>query len=386
MSAMHTPNLPIATDAPLSWLGGLTAREFLRDYWQKRPLYIPNAFPGFSDLLTREQLFAYARQEDVISRLVQRGQGDDWQLEHGPFTTKALSRLPSEGWALLVQNLNHLLPSADALLQHFSFVPYARLDDLMISYAPDGGGVGPHYDSYDVFLLQGSGSKAWQISVDGDRSLIPDIPLRILSNFQPEQQWVLQPGDMLYLPPHCAHHGIQQGAGTTYSIGFRTPSHQELASQFLMFLAEKVDVPGMYADPTLAAQSQPGQLDPLMLRQCVSLLQQVRWGEAEVADFLCSYLSAPKQHVWFDEPARPLSAATFAKRAQAQGVQLDRRSLCLYHEGAVWLNGEPAPDSIQLQPLLRLLADQRVLAGQPMPADILDWLYEGYCAGFIHLS
>ena len=195
-------------------LGGLSPRIFLRDYWQKKPLLIRAAVPGFNGLLERDELFALARDEDVESRFIAHD-ASGWQFERGPLPGSLLKRPKSKPWTVLVQGLNLLLPEADALMRRFSFIPYARLDDLMVSYATNGGGVGPHFDSYDVFLLQGTGRRRWQISAQKDLSLLDGAPLRILRNFVPEQEWVLEPGDMLYLPPHYAHDGVAEGECTT---------------------------------------------------------------------------------------------------------------------------------------------------------------------------
>ncbi len=370
-------------DAPLSFLGGLSARRFVNEYWQKKPLFVPRAFPEFKDLVDFDGLCRYAQRADVISRRVSRSGDEDWSLEHGPFTRRDLIKPLSPHWSLLVQNLNHLQPEADAFLQQFSFIPYARLDDLMVSWAPDGGGVGPHYDSYDVFLIQGGGSKTWRIARDYDESLLPDAPLRILAAPAFEAEYRVETGDLLYLPPRYAHHGIQHGEGTTYSVGFRVPSRQELASQFLMFMAERIQFEGLYEDPDLEPQDDPGRLSNAMLRKCHALLSEVRWDESVVADFLGSYLSQPKQHVWFEPSGRPLSAPSFAKRVAERGLELDPRSMCLYHGHALFLNGEEATVSLAQHPELRELADRRRLSPRLWPEPVLDWLYEVYCDGFL---
>ncbi|WP_018150428.1 cupin domain-containing protein [Leeia oryzae] len=372
-------------DLPLTLLGGLTPRQFLQDYWQKKPLYIPAAVPGFADLASFEQLVKFAGRDDVISRLVTH-EGDDWCLEHGPIAKKRFTQLPATNWAMLIQNLNHLIPEANQLLQQFNFIPYARLDDLMISWAPEGGGVGPHFDSYDVFLLQGSGEKRWQIGSECDRSLIPDIPLRILSNFTHEHEWVLKPGDMLYLPPHCAHFGTQLSPGTTYSIGFRTPSHQELASQFLMYMAERMSIDGMYADPDLPVQQAPGEVGQDMVEKCQKILKQVQWNDALVGQFLTSYLSEPKQHVWFEEPAKLLSYDAFIKKLTKQTLVLDEKSICLFHGGGASLNGEEIPEEIACLPAIQTLANRRGLDAGEYDELLTDWLYEIYQAGWVYFG
>ena len=181
-------------------LGGLSPRNFLRDYWHKKPLLVRGALPGFQGLLTSSELIEIACREDAQSRLIIRKNGK-WQLRQGPFAPHFFSRLPKKQWTLLVQDVNHFLPAARELLLKFNFIPHSRLDDLMVSFAPPGGGVGPHFDSYDVFLLQGMGRRCWQISAQRDKRLVVDAPIKILQKFIPDQEWLLEPGDMLYLPP-----------------------------------------------------------------------------------------------------------------------------------------------------------------------------------------
>ena len=246
---------------PLPLLGGLTVNQFLEKYWQKKPLLIRQAMPHFRGLLNPRQLLALACDPDPQARAVVHRR-NKWELYQAPFEPEDFSGMEKMKWTVLVQGLNHYLPEAAELLKQFSFIPHARLDDLMVSYAPKGGGVGPHFDSYDVFLLQGTGHRRWQISTQADRELIEGAPLRILKNFHVQQEWVLEPGDMLYLPPHCGHNGIAEDDCMTYSIGFRTPAYQELAEQFLVYMQDRVHVEGMYADPKLKAPRHPSEIGP----------------------------------------------------------------------------------------------------------------------------
>ena len=222
---------------PLALLGGLTPAQFMRRHWQKNPLLVRQAIPQFAPPVLRTELFALAAQEGVESRLVQLVKGA-WKLRHGPFSRRALPALQQPDWTLLVQGVDLHNDAVHALMQQFRFVPEARLDDLMISYASNGGGVGPHFDSYDVFLLQAHGKRRWRIGRQKDLSLRDGIPLKILAEFEPEEEFVLEPGDMLYLPPRYAHDGIAEGECMTYSIGFRAPARAELAQELLVRLAE----------------------------------------------------------------------------------------------------------------------------------------------------
>lgn len=366
-----------------SVLGGLSARQFIEEYWQKKPLLVRNAFPGFGDMLTPDELAGLACEEDVQSRLVLHNRGK-WKLEQGPFAEERFSRLPEKNWSLLVQGVNNFLPEADALMQEFDFIPRARLDDLMVSFAPDGGGVGPHFDSYDVFLLQGHGQRLWRISGQEDMETVPDAPLRILKNFRTDQEWVLGPGDMLYLPPRLAHWGIAIGGCMTYSIGFRAPSAQELATQFLVFMQDKLHLEGMYADPDLQAQRHPAELGSQMLAKVEAMLRGMRWDSGDIADFLGTYLTEPKAHVVF-EPPRRLGPEKFRERLAQKGVRLDLKSQMLFRGDRVFVNGESAQveDGAALKVLIAL-ADARALppaAGVPEPAMRL--LHQWYCAGYL---
>jgi 50S ribosomal protein L16 3-hydroxylase len=364
-------------------LGGLSATEFLRDYWQKKPLLIRNALPGFEGLLDPQQLMDLACEEDVQARIVTQQSGK-FGLQHSPFEPGDFGHFGKKKWTVLVQGVNHHLPEAAELLKLFSFIPPARLDDLMVSYAPAGGGVGPHFDSYDVFLLQGAGHRRWQISTQEDQTLIEGAPLRILKDFRVEQEWVLEAGDMLYLPPHCAHNGIAEDDCMTYSIGFRTPAYQELAEQFLVYLQDRIQVEGMYADPDLKAQKHPSEIGSAMLDQVERAIKQVRWDREDVANFLGCYLSEPKPHIYFDSPERPLSETKFRKAVLKQGMELDLKSQMLCHAGWIFVNSEAFEVAPGDYPLLRQLADTRELpAGTDIPDACAELLYQWYLDGYL---
>jgi len=351
-------------------LGGLSPTRFLRDYWHKRPLLVRNAVPDFGGLLSPHEMQQLAGRGDVESRLIQ-GSGTHWQLDPGPFGKSDFKRLPKTEWTLLVQSLNHVLPEADALLAQFDFIPHARLDDLMVSYAVPGGSVGPHFDSYDVFLLQGQGRRRWQISTQTDLGLLENAPLKILRRFKAEEEWVLGPGDMLYLPPHVAHYGVAEEACTTYSIGFRAPMTEELAQGFLMHLQDTLTLEGRYADPDLRLQTHPGEIGRAMLAQIEAMIARVKWTKRDIAEFAGRYLSEPKPNVFFDAPEAPLSRVAFNKQANKIGVALNPKSRLLFSGGQFYINGEaftPATDEI---PALRQLSDRRRLApARGTPPDI----------------
>lgn len=394
----------MAKNQTLQLLGGLTATEFLAEYWQKKPLLIKNAISDFQGLLSPEELAGLACEDDVQSRIVEYIKGK-WHARHGPFDDDDFARLPKKpsaqhNWTLLVQSVNHYLPEAAELLQQFDFIPHARLDDLMVSYAPDGGGVGPHFDSYDVFLLQGQGRRLWRISKQTDLSLIEGAPLRILQNFDTAQEWLLEAGDMLYLPPHLAHWGIAVSQGKTdcmtYSIGFRAPKNQELASEFLGFMQDKLNqdqiiLPGIYQDADLALQNHAAEISSAMVNKVSLDLQKIKWSDELVADFLGTYLSDPKADVVFDANKR-ISIKNFSEKLAKSGIALDLKSQMLFFCNTAlttfFVNGETVSFTGDSAELLKTLADKRHLLAsdiankleqdQLLSKQLYDWYLAGY--------
>lgn len=364
-------------------LGGLSPRQFLSEYWQKKPLLVRQAVPGFTGLVDHDDLLEMACDPDVESRLVRR-HSNEWELQRGPQKRSKL-RGAKHPWTVLVQGVNLWVPAADALLHKFDFIPQARLDDLMVSYAVDGGGVGPHFDNYDVFLLQGAGKRRWRIGAQDDRSLLDDVPLKILKNFKPEFDWVLEPGDMLYLPPHWAHDGVAIGECTTYSIGFRSPDAQELGSEFLGWMQDRLKLDGLYADPDLEPQENSALIGDRMIDQVMTMLAAIRWDRADVAAFLGHYLTEPKPQVYFEPPEQPLTQRKFLSAARKLGLALDARSLLLCAESHFYLNGELLTIEPDDSTTLAALADKRRLPRDIELSDTLaNLLYEAYCDGFVH--
>ena len=383
MAAASVSGRSAAAGVPL---GGLAASAFLRRYWHKEPLLVRGAISGFTGFFGAPELFALARRDDVESRLVVRN-GAHWSLAHGPFRRADFAALPARNWTLLVQGVNLVHPAGDALLRHFSFLPFARLDDLMVSYAAPGGGVGPHFDSYDVFLLQGFGRRRWRYGRQDDLALKPRLPLKILQRLVPAHDEVLSPGDMLYLPPQYAHDGVATDACTTYSIGFRAASAAELATAFLDFLRDELDLPGRYADPDLAPARAPAEIDGAMRRRCEQLLKGIAWDRTTVARFLGCWLSEPKPHVFFVPPKTPLSRAAVGARMAKHGVRLDTRTQLLYDAVHVFINGAALPWPATGGETLRQLANARALpsggAGRMSP-EAARILYNWYRDGYVH--
>ncbi|MGF6599572.1 50S ribosomal protein L16 3-hydroxylase [Paraburkholderia sp. GAS448] len=380
-------------DTPTPLLGNLTPTQFMRRYWQKKPLLIRQAIPDVVPPLARDELFELAGEDEVEARLITHFR-NRWQLEHGPFAADELPSVRHRAWTLLVQGVDLHDDRARALLDRFRFVPDARLDDLMISYASDGGGVGAHFDSYDVFLLQVHGKRRWRIGAQRDLSLRPGLPLKVLQNFEPEEEWLLEPGDMLYLPPHIAHDGVAEGECMTCSIGFRAPSAQELTGQFLYHLAERGDAPGgtaeLYRDPQQPAVANPAMLPSALVERVGAILAKVQWSERDISTFLGTYLSEPKPSVVFDPPARPLSEPRFIQRAMQSGIRLDRKSILLYDARLYFLNGEENRLAGVKKWLIEL-ADQRRLSAKRFvtlsdDSSVTALLHEWYCAGWIQVG
>ncbi|HZP91758.1 MAG TPA: cupin domain-containing protein [Burkholderiales bacterium] len=363
-------------------LGGLSPADFLRRHWQKRPLLVRGALPGFRGLLDFETLAGLAAREDCESRLIVR-EGGLWRMEPGPHSRRRLRSLPPRGWTLLVQGVDGFLPAARELLGRFSFVPLARLDDLMVSFAPPGGGVGPHFDSYDVFLVQGPGRRRWRVSRQHDLSLVENAPLRILKRFRPQGQCILHPGDMLYLPPGWAHDGVAVDACYTYSIGFRAPSHRELVADFLVHLEDRLQPDAMYRDPDLQPPRHPAEIDAKMIGRVARVLERIRWSRKDVIDFLGCRLSEPKPHVTMHRPGA-ISYAGFLRRARRDGAELGAASRLLFYRRRGYINGTSfLMDASTAQPV-RMLADTRRLVGAcipdhgPLPALLYRWYLDGY--------
>lgn len=369
----------------LPLLGGLTPAEFFRDYWHKKPLLIRQAIPSFQPLLSREELFALAAQEDVESRLVTHFK-QKWQMTNGPID--ALPAIDKKDWTLLVQSVNLHNDDADALMRQFRFIPDARLDDLMISYATDAGGVGPHFDSYDVFLLQAQGQRHWRIGAQKDLTIIEGMQLKILSNFQPEEEFILEPGDMLYLPPQYAHDGVAIGECMTYSVGFRSPTYQELGEAFLQFMADSIDLPGIYADPDLKPSKHPAEIGRPMLAKIAAELTKVQLTKDDIAIFVGGYLSEPKANVYFTPPARPLTATRFTQAAIKRGIALSRKTQMLYRDEHIFINGESFVADKGDKATLESLANSRRLDGAEIAnasQDVLDALHLWYQDGWLSL-
>jgi 50S ribosomal protein L16 3-hydroxylase len=373
--------------APRPPLGGLSPQAFLRNYWQKRPLLVRQAIPGFAGILDRRSLFALAAGDDAESRLVERR--PRWRVTQGPIDARVLSRLPARDWTLLVNGVNLHSAGADDLLQRFAFLSWARLDDVMVSDASDGGGVGPHVDSYDVFLLQGPGRRRWRLMAPRARpfELVAGAPLKLIRGFRATEEMVLDPGDMLYLPPGWGHEGTALGACQTYSVGFRAPGGAELSAAFMDFLHERGFKDGPYRDPGRRPARHPARLDAHLIGHAVKTLDRIHWTRADVARFLGRYLSEPKQHVVFDAPVRPIGQPAFLRKLQAACVRLDPRTRMLTHAGRIFVNGTEFEVPARARAALGQLADRRQAKGRRLARTAAaELIFAWYRQGFLVLG
>ena len=373
---------------PLPLLGGLSAAQFMRQYWQKKPLLVRQAIPAMVPPIERSALFALAGREEVESRLIRHGKAG-WSLKHGPLPRRALPPLKQPAWTLLVQGVDLHHDGVHELLRQFRFLPDARLDDLMISYASDTGGVGAHFDSYDVFLLQAQGRRRWSIGKQRDLRLQPDVPLKILAHFEPEQSFVLEPGDMLYLPPRYAHDGVAMGDDCmTCSIGLRSSAAGELGADLLARMAqaysEDLEDAGpaelaRYRDPTQPAVEAPAAM-PAALQAFAHKAVEAALRDPDAVDrALGESLTEPKANVWFGEGSEAPHVL--------QQVALDRRTRMLYDTRHIYINGESFRAGGADATLMRRLADRRALGPRELARaseGALALLAEWGEAGWLH--
>jgi 50S ribosomal protein L16 3-hydroxylase len=275
---------PIEVDAGGSTPLGMPPAQFLRDYWQKRPLLIRNAFPDFDSPIQPEDLAGLACEDAALSRIVSHDRARNrWQVRHGPFDEAEFPGMPHQDWTLLVQDVDKWDADVGALLDAFDFLPRWRIDDIMVSFAAPGGSVGAHVDQYDVFLLQAQGHRRWQVDTAENPSLTfrNDVELKLLQRFSPTHEWVLGPGDMLYLPPGVPHHGVAEDACLTLSVGMRAPSAAELLGDFVDTLAADADESLRFSDPDLAPADDPAEIDAAAMERAVHALNMLRMNDPD---------------------------------------------------------------------------------------------------------
>ena len=378
---------------PIPLLAGLSPAQFMRRHWQKKPLLVRGAIPGFTPLLSRLELVKLAARDGVESRLIVKNSAG-WRMKSGPFAPRSLPSVNRPDWTLLVQGVDGHVRSVHQLLQQFRFVPDARLDDLMISLASTGGGVGAHFDSYDVFLLQASGRRRWRIGKQKDLTLQSNVPLKILQNFEPEEEFVLDAGDMLYLPPRYAHEGTAEAITDadgksldcmTYSIGFKAPAAGELAAELLHKLAEfneDAQAPQkFYRDASQTATPVPAELPEALINFAHTAVARALADPLATACAVGEIMTAPKSNVWFDEPLLAWD------RCADKGAVLDIKTRMMYDVHHVFINGESYLAKGADATLMRTLANNRQLnqtalakASTGAIALLGDW----HAAGWLH--
>ena len=375
-------------------LGQTSLKHFMSHHWQRRPLLVRQALPDFKSPLTLQRLLDIAHNEEdpAESRLIRRQRGR-WSLAHGPFAEDEIPLEAKRHWTLLVQGMDLHDDAIRSVLDRFRFIADARLDDLMISYAVDGGGVGPHLDSYDVFLLQAQGRRHWRWGKQADNTLRDAVPLKLLREFTPSDEAILEPGDMLYLPPGWAHDGVAMGECMTFSIGFRAPSRHELLHAWL---ADCADSPirgtdPRFRDPGVKATTSPARIPDAMQRELSGWIESWRPDAQSISRFIGRFLTEPKPNVWFETTDRPISRTAFAQDVARKGLRADRRSRLAYRGKDFFINGECIEPESGWRPVLRRLADQRCLAPREFaermddPA-LLDLLHDWFEAGWIRFD
>ncbi len=302
-------------------LGKITVETFLREYWQKKPLLIRNALPDFACPVTPEELAGLACEPEVESRLIEEHGETPWRVRHGPFSEEDFLTLPDSHWTILVQEINKHVPEFALLQDRFSFLPNWRLDDVMVSFAPDQGTVGPHADNYDVFLLQGPGRRRWQLSYQeaGPEQLLPGLPLRILKDFRPEEEYILEEGDLLYLPPGVVHHGVALGDCITVSVGFRAPAKVELLSGYVADVLSQMDTEAFYEDPDLVPQDNPGELTAQAREKIRDIIRALPLDDEHIDRWFASFTTDVRPGHYLPEPEETLTTAQLLEVLQRQG-------------------------------------------------------------------
>ncbi|MEX0296832.1 cupin domain-containing protein [Pseudomonas putida] len=356
-------------DTPLQLLGGISAREFMRDYWQKKPLLVRQAFPDFESPIDPDELAGLALEEEVESRIVLEHGAHPWELRRGPFNEDTFADLPEKDWTLLVQAVDQFVPEVAELLEHFRFLPSWRIDDVMISFATPGGSVGPHFDNYDVFLLQGHGQRNWKIGqmCNSDSPLLDHADLRILAEFEQSGEWTLEPGDMLYLPPRLAHYGVAVDDCLTYSVGFRAPSAAEVLTHFTDFLGQFLPDEERYSDADAGPASDPHQIQHDALDRLKGLLDK----HMNDKDLLLTWFGQ-----FMTEPRYP---------EQVVGEELDEQELIeALEDGAILIRNPSARMAwSELGDDLMLFASGRSC---PLPAKLRELLKLVCAADALHID
>ncbi|MEA1890984.1 MAG: cupin domain-containing protein [Pseudomonadota bacterium] len=290
----------------------LSVETFLNTYWQQQPLLIRNAFKADFFPLEANELAGLAMEEDLESRIVLEHGERPWELRHGPFSEQDFSSLPASHWSLLVQDVDKFVPEVQVLLKHFQFIPDWRVDDIMVSYAEDQGSVGPHVDSYDVFLIQAAGTRRWKIGAmeDVQAGYLENVDLQVLKQFSVQDEWLLEPGDVLYLPPGIPHWGVAEGECVTSSVGFRAPSHQEMLEDWSQHLLETGLGRGHFQDPHLSLQTHSAEIDAGAFAQVDEIISSYKLSPAQQRRWFGRLVTRVKDHLEIYPASPAISAET----------------------------------------------------------------------------
>ncbi|HIW06255.1 MAG TPA: hypothetical protein H9889_02880 [Candidatus Ignatzschineria merdigallinarum] len=325
----------MANSQPLAFLGGLTAEEFLTEYWQKKPLFVKNAFPDFEDPISADEIAGLAFEEFIPSRFIFESGGDrPWQLKMGPATEEDFATLKEKKWMLVVNDVEKNLPELKAMTAPFQFISHWRLDDLQVSLGEDEGNVGAHWDDYDVFLIQGMGQKKWQISYApvSEDDFMKGVDIRLIENFKADEEWIVEPGDMLYLPPRIGHYGINIGRSVTWSVGFRAPKHQEMFRDFIEMKFDDIAEDARYSDPDLQVSENYGELSDQALDRVVQVIQEgLLTNRDEIAKWFGEFMTEPKMYQSPELLEEKLSAAELVEFLDAGGALEVHPGLSLIH-------------------------------------------------------
>lgn len=367
-------------------LGGLTAREFLKKHWQTTPLLIKDSIDSGDWSLTLDDLIELSQDPRCSTRLVINNDSR-YQVSYGPVTKNNLRKLPKKNWTLLVQGINHVHDGVANLLGLFSFIPFARFDDVMVSYAAPGGGVGPHYDSYDVFLLQGKGVRQWQVGTPRCLELLPNQELRILKSFVPDGTCQVQNGDMLYVPPKFSHHGVALEACITYSIGFKSPSYDHIKSEFLHYLDKELEFRGLFEDPKRRETKMPGLIPTDLLQSIEQKINKIRWSNMDILKFTGEFLT----QLDFDNigsPQKVESKIRFLSRLKERSYKINANIKFLYRKDLGFMAGETFVIPKSELAIFKLFANHRMIHGNRVKSNTVfaqklhQWQGQGYIRRF----
>lgn len=376
----------------------LNIDDFLENYWQKKPLLIRAAFPNYHSPITADELAGLACEDFVESRIITENKSTPkWSLENGPFPESQFSKLPNSHWTLLIQGLNKIFPEFDDLLHEFNFIPSWRVDDLMASYATPGGSVGPHIDQYDVFLLQASGERKWMISEEAidESNFEENIPLKIIKDFKAESEWILQAGDMLYLPAGVAHYGIgmkDKADCITFSIGFRAPSHTELLTAYIDDHISELNDNLRYKDPNLSANIDNGEISAAAITQVQELFLSQFKDKDKIADwfgrFITDYLNDDHSHIENTLNSSEF-IATFKKSKQLRRPATVRANYIVNtkNELSLFINGQKQNIEAKNKLIAMLFCNNHIIhheeLSKNLSKDAFDFLLVLYNKGYL---